>query len=145
MIPQWNNLAKINYPELVKSVQFRLRAIVAAAEKINSDVQTNPECDQSKQIIQSVVSDLDDVIIKPEEIDYYLSMLKCCISAWSAWFSFELNVCNLWHPPHLHDYFIVNFVIREQTYISSVLGLFNSTEKRAISLAVLFLFLFVDL
>ena len=54
---------------------------MAAAEKINSDVQTNPECDQSKQIIQSVASDLDDMIIKLEEIDYYLSILKCCISA----------------------------------------------------------------
>ena len=74
-------LAKINYHELVKSVQFHLKAIVAAAEKINSDVQTNPECDQSKQIIQSVASDFDDMIIKLEEIDYYLSMLKCCISA----------------------------------------------------------------
>ena len=67
-------LAKINYPELVKSVQFRLKEIVAAAEKINSVVETNPECDQSKQIIQSVADDLDHVLIKLEEIDYYLSI-----------------------------------------------------------------------
>ena len=67
-------LAKINYPALVQSVQFHLKAIVAAAEKINSDVQTNPECDQSKQIIQSVADDLDHVLVKLEEIDYYLSM-----------------------------------------------------------------------
>ena len=52
-------LAKINYPALVQSVQLGLKAIVATAEKINSDVQSNHECDQTKQIIHSMEADLD--------------------------------------------------------------------------------------
>ena len=67
-------LAKINYPAIVQSVQFCLKAIVATAEKINSDVQTNHECEQSKQIIQSMEADLDHVLVKLQEIEYYLSM-----------------------------------------------------------------------
>ena len=58
----------------MQSVQFRLKAIVATAEKINSDVQTNCECKQSKQIIQNVEADLDHVLVKLQEIEYYLSM-----------------------------------------------------------------------
>ena len=74
-------LASIYYPELVKSVQFHLKEIVAAAEKINSVVETNTESDQSKQIIHRVADDLDHVLVKLEEIDYYLSMRKCSMSA----------------------------------------------------------------
>ena len=67
-------LAKINYPEVVQGVQFRLKAIVATAQKINTAVETSQDCDQSKQIIQSISSDLDHVLMKLEEIKYYLSM-----------------------------------------------------------------------
>ena len=68
------DLAKINYPEVVQGVQFRLKAIVAAAQKINTAAETSHECDQSKQIVQSVSSDLDHVLVKLEEIKHYLSM-----------------------------------------------------------------------
>ena len=70
------DLAKVNYTQVVQGVQFRLRAIMAAAQKINTAVQHSHECDQSKQIIQSVSSDLDHVLVQLEEIKHYLSMRK---------------------------------------------------------------------
>ena len=47
---------------------------MAASEKIKTAVEDSHECDQSKQIIQSVSSDLDHVLVQLEEIKHYLSM-----------------------------------------------------------------------
>ena len=66
-------LEKINFTELVKSVQLRLMDILASTEKINSLVESYSESDQSKQIIQSVADDMDHILFKLEEIDYYLN------------------------------------------------------------------------
>ena len=58
------HLARISYTQVVQGVQFRIKAIMAASEKIKTAVEDSHECDQSKQIIQSVL----------EEIKHYLSM-----------------------------------------------------------------------
>ena len=58
------HLARINYTQVVQGVQFRIKAIMATSEKIKTAVEDSHECDQSKQIIQSVL----------EEIKHYLSM-----------------------------------------------------------------------
>ena len=68
------HLARINYIQVVQGVQFRIKAIMAASEKIKTAVEDSHECDQSKQIIQSVSSDLDHVLMQLEEIKHYLSM-----------------------------------------------------------------------
>ena len=67
-------LAKINYTQIVQGVQFCLKAIMATSQKIKTAVEDSHECDQSKQIIQSVSSDLDHVLVQLEEIKHYLSM-----------------------------------------------------------------------
>ena len=68
------DLAKINYTQVVQGVQFRLKAIMAASQKIKTAVEDSHECNQSKQIIQSVSSNLDHVLVQLEEIKHYLSM-----------------------------------------------------------------------
>ena len=68
------HLARINYTQFVQGVQFRIKAIMAASEKIKTAVEDSHEWDQSKQIIQSVSSDLDHVLVQLEEIKHYLSM-----------------------------------------------------------------------
>ena len=45
------DLAKINYTQVVQGVQFCLKAIMAASQKIKTAVEDSHECDQSKQII----------------------------------------------------------------------------------------------
>ena len=68
------DLAKINYTQIVQGVQFHLKAIMAASQKIKTAVEDSHECDQSKQIIQSISSDLDHILVQLEEIKHYLSM-----------------------------------------------------------------------
>ena len=68
------HLARINYTQVVGGVQFHINAIMAASENIKTAVEDSHECDQSKQIIQSVSSDLDYVLVQLEAIKHYLSM-----------------------------------------------------------------------
>ena len=68
------HLARINYTQVVKGVQFCIKAIMAASQKIKTAVEDSHECEQSKQIIQSISSDLDHVLVQLEEIKDYLSM-----------------------------------------------------------------------
>ena len=68
------HLARINYTQVVQGVQFRIKAIMAASQKIKTAVEDSHECEQSKQIIQSISSDFDHVLVQLEEIKDYLSM-----------------------------------------------------------------------